>query len=561
MRQYPSSWHHTQQSDSCRGASSGTRRGSKLIVPALKLPKEQGPIADSGISSVRVTAPTEAATYGSALLVKSVVQATGSGGLPCRLVGTLLRLPEHAAPLWTWAPAGCKYVVALQPSKRRGAQLRQRDSWVSRSYRAHMASSCVLELAGSLHTDVVLKVSPQDTCQLAGCLSGRQLCSTCARFSHLHCATLKPSILDLHVAHVRPQHGLVAHFLCPSSESSTAAVVNCRLAGDPVRCQLCSRRFLVLMLLAALQVTFSDAASSPAQVRLAHAEVGRVQFAELGVIQLQAGVPGQLQHVLRLSGTCVGRLLSICFEGSLQQPSSGEAAPCSRTCQAGTAITHQPCLIACPGTCSPNEGHSQALVSELRPHLHAVASRALPQQCTLPAGSHCLPGYRLFNVALHAAPLSCRDAQGHEAVRGRTGAARAASTGTLSRPPAVSAPCSGDAGRGRPAPFSCGHPGGPPGHAQELCAACGHAAGRAQCCQPGRRSQPYLSWQRERGLRGWQRGQRGRPGRAASRWRAQEAAESWLWPVWRCLGHQRCSRGQHTGSRAHRQRQAGARCC
>ncbi len=74
-------------------------------------------------------------------------------------------------------------------------------------------------------------------------------------------------------------------------------------------------------------MTFSDAASSPAQVRLAHAEVGRVQFAELGVIQLQAGVPGQLQHVLRLSGTCVGRLLSICFEGSLQQPSSGEEAP------------------------------------------------------------------------------------------------------------------------------------------------------------------------------------------------------------------------------------------
>ena len=30
-----------------------------------------------------------------------------------------------------------------------------------------MASSCVLELAGSLHTDVVLKVSLQHACQLA----------------------------------------------------------------------------------------------------------------------------------------------------------------------------------------------------------------------------------------------------------------------------------------------------------------------------------------------------------------------------------------------------------
>ena len=101
------------------------------------------------------------------------------------------------------------------------------------------------------------------------------------------------------------------------------------------------------MLLAGLQVTFSDAASSPAQVRLAHAEVGRVQFAELGVIQLQAGVPGQLQHVLRLSGTCVGRLLSISFEGSLQQPSSGEAAPAWASLWAlqsvsGRRCTHTP---------------------------------------------------------------------------------------------------------------------------------------------------------------------------------------------------------------------------
>eukprot|EP00891_Asterochloris_glomerata_P009755 jgi/Astpho2/9755/Aster-03732 len=202
-----------------RGGSSRTHRGSKPSVPALKLPKQQEPYADPGASSARVAAPTQAASDGSALLVKSVVQATGSG-----YSELLLWLPEQRR---SCAFAGCKYVVALQPSKRRGAQLRQRDSWVSRSYRAHMASSCVLELAGSLHADVVLKV------------------------------------------------------------------------------------------------TFSDAASSPAQVRLAHAEVGRVQFAELGVIQLQAGVPGQLQHVLRLSGTCVGRLLSICFEGSLQQPSSG----------------------------------------------------------------------------------------------------------------------------------------------------------------------------------------------------------------------------------------------
>lgn len=138
-------------------------------MPALKLPKQQEPYADPGASSARVAAPTQAASDGSALLVKSVVQATGSGGLSAGYSELLLWLPEQRR---SCAFAGCKYVVALQPSKRRGAQLRQRDSWVSRSYRAHMASSCVLELAGSLHADVVLKVSLQYAALLAAFLAG-----------------------------------------------------------------------------------------------------------------------------------------------------------------------------------------------------------------------------------------------------------------------------------------------------------------------------------------------------------------------------------------------------